>query len=221
MRDDALERVNAAIRDHFYGADLLAEMGFTESAQAVRDALPTTKMIRSGDLGEIFATEYVVGRTEFIVPLKRLRYKDDRDMAMRGTDVVGLRRADGRSHVLKVEAKSRETIQEPVVAEACDTLVQHDCRPKPATIAFTARMLRREGRDDDAEAFEDLQARQPRYDEMSHLVFVLSGNDPVPALRAHAGPREPIRDRRFVGMRIADHQAFIQTVFGVANAADG
>lgn len=221
MRDAALEAIQQAIRDHFYGTDLLAAMEFPASVQAVRDALPTTKMIRSGDLGEIFATEYVAGRTEFLVPLKRLRYKDDRDMAMRGTDVVGLRHVDGRPHVLKVEAKSRETIQAAVVVEACDTLVEHDCRPKPATIAFVARMLRREGRDADAAAFEDLQARQPRYEEMAHMVFVLSGNDPVPALRAQAGPRAPILDRRFVGLRIADHQAFIENVFNAVNAADG
>ncbi|MEX2172562.1 MAG: Hachiman antiphage defense system protein HamA [Pirellulales bacterium] len=219
-RDTAIAGIHAALRDHLYGADVLDQMDFPAAAQVVRDALPTEKKIRSGDLGEIFATEYVIGRTDFAVPLKRLRYKDDREMAMRGTDVVGLRYVNGRPHVLKLEAKSREVLRQAVIGEACDSLVEHDCRPKPATLAFIARVLRREGRDGDAASFEDLQARQPRYDEIAHMVFVFSGNDPVPALSAHAGPRGPVQDRRFVGMKIPDHQTFIAFVFDSLDAAD-
>ena len=218
-RATAMAAIQSAIRDHFYAADILDRMDFVEAARIVRDTLPTDKRVRSGDLGELFATEYVSQRTGFRVPLKRLRYKDDRNTALRGNDVVAIKRENGRVQVLKLEAKSREALQSEVVREACEALSQDDSRPKPSTLAFIARMLRLDNRDDEAREIEDLQTRAIRNEDITHAIFTFCGNDPVPALRAHAEPAPPISDRRFVGMRIADHQAFVASIFAMFDAA--
>ena len=82
--------------------------GYKKAAHVVKNRLPTGKAIRSGDLGEILATEYVDQETNSRVPIKRLRYKDDQQMAMRGDDVIAVRPGPKRmTQVLKVEAKSR------------------------------------------------------------------------------------------------------------------
>lgn len=92
-------------------AHVLQRLGKEAAAKYLRQKLPTTPSLRSGDLGEIYATEYIVERTEFSAPVKRLRWRDHREMAMRGDDVIGLRRpAEGQPiNFLKVEAKSEAT----------------------------------------------------------------------------------------------------------------
>ena len=51
--------------------------------------MPQTSRSRSGDLGEILATELVEEEIGLRVPVRRLRYKDGRNMAMRGDDFIG------------------------------------------------------------------------------------------------------------------------------------
>src|SRR5688500_17243241 len=87
-RANAMAAIRDAVHDNYFGSDVLERMGFEKAALIVKESLPTAKKVQSGDLGELFATEYVEQRTEFRVALRRLRYKDDRDMPLRGDDVI-------------------------------------------------------------------------------------------------------------------------------------
>jgi hypothetical protein len=71
-------------------AAALARLGKPAAAKMVTDLLPQTPQIRSGDLGEIYATEWIDAHSGYRAPIKRLRWKDHRDMAMRGDDVIGM-----------------------------------------------------------------------------------------------------------------------------------
>ena len=67
----------------------LARLGKKAAAEKIKNKLPTKKHIRSADLGEIYATEWIDAHCEgYVVPIKRLRWKDSSDMAMRGDDVI-------------------------------------------------------------------------------------------------------------------------------------
>ena len=213
QRGAAMKALLASVEDHFLGADILARMKFPRAAAVLDSRLPRGKRIRSGDLAEIIATEYVATHTEFTVPIKRLRHKDDREMSMRGDDIIGLHTANGTLAVLKAEVKSRETLQPSVVAAACTALEQHRGRPKPSTLGFIATQLRYTNRDAEAEQVERILDTRLGAKDIAHLVFTLSGNDPSPALGAHAAERRLIDDRRLIGLRVLDHQAFIHTVF--------
>ena len=68
----------------------LAKLGKVAAAEFILQKLPTSKSIRSGDLGEILATEYIAEQMPYTVPIKRLRWKDHRNTAMRGDDVIGI-----------------------------------------------------------------------------------------------------------------------------------
>jgi hypothetical protein len=109
-----------AVKDHLVGLAVIERIGgFKKAAKVIKNRLPTSKAIRSGDLGEILATEYVAQKTTYTVPIKRLRHKDDRQTSMRGDDVIGIRSAKGRRvQVLKVEAKSRAALATAVIEEA-------------------------------------------------------------------------------------------------------
>ena len=81
-----------------------------------RASFRQTKQIRSGDLGEIYATEWIDAHSGgYRAPIKRLRWKDHRNMAMRGDDVIGILQdaQTQRLHFLKTEAKSRVDAHHP------------------------------------------------------------------------------------------------------------
>jgi hypothetical protein len=53
-------------------------LGYNAAATILRERLPRSKTVRSGDLGEILASEFVEERLGFNVPIRRMRYKDGR-----------------------------------------------------------------------------------------------------------------------------------------------
>lgn len=208
------EAIEETVRDHFAGLDILSRIGKYKTAlEFIRNKLPLDKRTRSGDFGEVLASEYIDQFTEYRVPIKKLRWKDDRATTMRGNDVIAIRRVKSKSwRILKGESKSRTSLTPSVITEAIDGLNQHAGRPNPSSLAFIAHRLRELNRDDEAEVFEDLQSRTPRNDEVEQMVFTLTGNDPTSHLRkAHADKSTVIR--YFVGCVISDHQNFIQTIF--------
>jgi hypothetical protein len=199
------------VKDHFVSVETLERMGFARAARTLETRLPRKKNVRSGDLGEVLATEYIREYTGFAVPINRLRFKDDRDTTMRGDDILGFQTEQGRVRVLKAEAKSRAQLSHNVVGEACASLDNDSMRPNPSSLGFIASMLWEQDREEEAQAVDSLLEAPPANRDVEHLVFTLSGNDPTTALRRYAGRRQ-VR-RRLAGIRIPDHQAFIQQLF--------
>lgn len=212
-RDGILDCVCDAVEDHLVGARILARLEFPISAAHVESRMPQTKRARSGDLAEILATEYVHAHTDFEVPLKRLRHKDDREMAMRGDDIIALARSSAGPRILKGEVKSREALAPTVVGQACTALARHQGRPSPHTLSFIAMELRRTGRDADAARIEDLLVQSVRPQDVAHFVFTMSANDPADSLAAFATTGTGSPERNLVGLVVDDHQAFIRGVF--------
>jgi hypothetical protein len=214
VRASVEKALDESVKDHLVGLDILAKIGTYKQALAhIRNKLPVDKRVRSGDFGEILATEYANEFTEYRIPIKKLRWKDDRAVAMRGNDVVGIKKSRDRWHLLKGESKSRAKLTDQAVNEAVDGLHKHTGRPNPSSLAFIASRLHELGRHDEASVFDELQTRTLRLDEIEHMVFTLSGNDPVSCLNKHCDPaKTPVR-RHLVGCVIADHQQLIQGVF--------
>lgn len=204
------------VKSHFVRVESLQRMGFERAAAVLKSRVPTKVSVRSGDLGEILATEYVRERTDYQVPINRLRYKDDRDTTMRGDDTFGFRRVDGRTQVVKVEAKSRARLSTDVVRAACNSLKRPSAHPNPSSLGFIAGILRELDRDDEAEMVESVLEKKVADRDLEHLVFTLSGNDPLSVLKRHT--KGTIR-RSLVGIRIVDHQVFIRDVFEALHGA--
>jgi hypothetical protein len=208
--------LRSAVLDHLVGLDIIERMGgYPKAVHVIRNSVPTGKQVRSGDLGEIIATEYIDQVTEFRVPIRRLRYRDDRSMPMRGDDLIALHQGhDGQHHrVLKGEAKSGANMPASVIGEASDALCKYQGRPNPATLAFISTKLRRENRDDLAAIFEELQAGQLPAEALSHLIFALCGSDPSKHLGKHSKSAIPRIRRALVGMVVNDHPQFVADVY--------
>jgi hypothetical protein len=221
----------AAIVPGHYAAEehisrVLARLGKPSAAKLISGKLPTTKSIRSGDLGEILATEYIASHTAYAVPIKRLRWKDHRNMAMRGDDVIGIAQdqTTSRLQFLKVEAKSRATLSPGVITEARAALDKDGGLPSAHALSFISARLLELGDTVLADAIDDAQLKLGvPLQSVRHLLFTFSGNPPgsylSKSLQAYNGPIP----QSGVGLRIVGHAAFVGNVYDrvIANANNG
>jgi hypothetical protein len=96
--------IQETVEDHLAGLDIIARIGgYPKTIAFIRNKLPPDKRVRSGDFGEIIASEYVDQFTDYRVPIKKLRWKDDRTVAMRGNDVIGIKKAGKQSAIPGLE----------------------------------------------------------------------------------------------------------------------
>lgn len=224
-RAQVFDRILEVVRSHYLDqqvlADRLAELGVRKTARLIREQYPETKKARSGDLGEILAIEYAIRQMGYRVPILRLRWKDGRNMALRGDDVVGLAVRSGRVQFLKGESKSRQTISQAVIDEAANALVRNDGRPSRHAMLFVANRLRETGDPQTALIFEKALLEGINRTAVEHCLFTFSGNDPDPYLSAHLANYSGAMGLNVVGLKIDDHGEFIRTVYERCNARAG
>ena len=122
-REAELPRLRDLVRDHYIDpkttAKRIASLGAPKTAPILREHIPTQKKARSEDLGEILATEVAEQQLNCRVPIRRLRWKDGREMALRGNDIIGLAHDNNKKLLmLKGESKSRVALSTAVLDEA-------------------------------------------------------------------------------------------------------
>jgi hypothetical protein len=197
-------------------AGLLRTLGNSAAAKFIEEKMPTTPQIRSGDLAEILCTSYVNETTSYTQGIKRLRWKDHRNMSMRGEDVLAfnLNTANGRLDVLKAEVKSRATLTSSVVGEAREALSQNGGLPSPHAMSFVADRLHETGETVLADAIDKAQLKDGLdASRVLHVLFTLSGNDATSLLKKNLAGYSGAVTQKYVGLRVEAHQAFIKAVF--------
>ena len=226
-REIILEELSERVLDHYIAdeeiAEFFATLEFPEAAECIRTLLPTAPKSKSGDLGEILASEFIKERLEFEVPVKKLRDKDHREMAMRGEDVIGVA-YDGkdRLELLKCEAKSAHRLSKKTVNDARNALEKDHGRPSAHSLIFIARQLIQ--RDDPsmkkmgADLLKEAAKQEVPKSRLAHLMFTLSGNLETKIFRDDLDGADGAREQHSVSLRIKDHPRFIQTVFEEAGS---
>jgi Cap4 SAVED domain len=206
------------LRSHYDDMDRIAEdirdLGFVGAAAVLAERLPRTPRARSGELGEIFATELVEEELGFEVPVRRLRYKDGREMALRGDDFIGVRGdVAGTLYLLKGESKSRATLAKATIDEARIALSGDDGRPTAISLLFVAdRLMER----DDAKAIlgrairNEVALMAVPATRIDHVLFTMSGNAAPHALADNLQAASAERTHTVIHLRIEDHQEFIK-----------
>lgn len=204
-------------------ARALSRLGKPAAAALIEGKLPTTKNIRSGDLGEIYATEWIDAHSEYRAPIKRLRWKDHRNMAMRGDDVIGILQdpAANRLLFLKTEAKSRAALTTQVLNDARAGLDKDGGLPSAHALSFISARLLEMNNLPLADAIDDALLKHGiPVQNVKHLLFTFSGNAPdnllTTSLQAYTGPI----NQWGIGLRVEGHAAFIGAVYDrvIANA---
>jgi len=217
-----VQAIATAVPGHYAAeeriATALAKLGKPGAAKMIEDLLPETAQIRSGDLGEIYATEWIDAHSGgYRAPIKRLRWKDHRNMAMRGDDVIGLilDPATQRLRFLKTEAKSRIDLRAQALNEARIGLDRGGGLPSSHALSFiSARLMELGNAAPLVDAIDEALYRHGiPLASVTHLLFTLSGNSPqalmTQALQTYPGP---IRQWG-VGLHVDDHAAFVGAVY--------
>jgi hypothetical protein len=223
-RAGVLDDLRAVLRTHYVAADItaqrIADLGAPKTAKILRELLPKTKTARSGDLGEVLATEIAEQTLGFIVPVRRLRWKDGRNMALRGDDIIGIRvDANGKLvGLLKGESKSYARLTNAVLEKAAEVLDRDRGRPGRHAVLFIATRLRETGKDEDAALAAQLEGAVVAGfsgSTVEQFLLALTGIDPKALLASHlTSASKKKRPRHAVGVQIADHGDFIKLLFG-------
>lgn len=201
-------------------ANMVERLGKTGLANYIRTKLPTGKSMRSGDLGEILATTYIEEVTVWDKGVRKLRWKDHREMAMRGDDLlaVGIDEEDAELVFLKGESKSRATLRNSVVTQARKALNANGGLPTPHALAFLSDRLHEDGETAIADMIDAVQYGEGVHpSRVSHMIFTFSGNNPTDALTTDIMSYEGKIPQWSVGLHLEEHQAFIAAVYEKAS----
>lgn len=215
-----LDSLRELVRGHYVDpettAQRMASLGAPKTAELLREHLPTQKTARSGDLGEMLATEVAEQELRYRVPIRRLRWKDGREMALRGDDIIGMAHdGDEKLHILKGESKSRGSLSRVVLEEAGEALDRNRGRPTRHSVLFVAERLRDFGEHELAKELEEAVLTSFHGVPIAHMLFVLSAGPLENLLVAHLeGAAKRKRIRHAVGIRIRDHADFIALLYG-------
>lgn len=216
VQADLIGRVRGHYDDPKNIADDIEELGFPGAARILRERMPRDAKKRSGEVGEILAAEFIEHQTGFRIPVRRLRYKDGREMALRGDDFLGIEEADGNLNYLKGEAKSGLKMGGGVITDARTRLGDDDGRPTPISLLFVADRLL-EGDEDDKALGRQIRNEMGRRSilarQVSHGLFTLTGNDLRAELEADLDGAKSDHGYVSVNLRINDHQEFIAWIY--------
>ncbi|MCB1607007.1 MAG: DUF1837 domain-containing protein [Xanthomonadales bacterium] len=214
------------IRSHYDELDRIAKdverLGYQAASEILKAALPQTKKGRSGDLGEILATELVEEEVDLRVPVRRLRYKDGRNMAMRGDDFIGAGYgiAGDKLRLLKGEAKSNKSLSKATVTSARKVLNRDNGRCTPDSLLFVAnRLLESNDPGDNAlgrSLRDEVGLQILSADLIGHMLFTVSGNGPPISLKEDFDASGTDRDQYVVNVHIGDHQDFVAVMYAEA-----
>jgi len=208
------------IPDHYVDpisvARTLERLGKHAAAEKLRIKIPEAKKIRSGDIGEIAATDYIEDETPYIVPIRKLRWRDHRNMAMRGDDVIGVlfSRQDNTIKFLKTEAKGNKALSTNVLEKARAELDLDDGLPAPHALSFISERLNAMGEYELADRIEKAQLVDGiQSNQVEHLLFTFTQSNPDSLQKAAFDGYGGNIKQNSVGVKINNHQELIASVY--------
>jgi HamA len=228
-RDDGRETIMArlaeTVRSHYDSLERIAEdveeLGYADASAILRERLPRGKKARSGDLGEILASELTEEELGFQVPVRRMRFKDGREVALRGDDFIGVAYDEARQRLrlLKGESKSRLTLGKGTITSARKALNRNDGRCTPASLLFVADRLMDRGGEN--EVLGKILRKEVAHNSLppsriDHVLFTMSGNRAPDALTDDYEALDQTRRQHVVNLHIDDHQDFIAETYDEA-----
>lgn len=218
--DDLVSALVKIVPDHYIApdsvADILERLGKRAAAQKLKDKIPEVKKIRSGDIGEIITTDFIEEATNFYVPIRKLRWRDHRNMAMRGDDVIGVCIDSSNQSVcfLKAEAKAYQSLNNDALNKARAELDNDNGLPAPHALGFVIDRLKEIGEDTVAHLLEKAQLVDGiRVDQVEHLLFVLTASNPSSLQKDALFAYEGKIKQSSVGFRVRRHQELISRVY--------
>jgi len=145
------ERVKDSYVDARYLAKVLKNEGFPGVAQLLEDTFPSEKAqfgVRTGEFGEVVTEILFEDVFDLLIPVKKLRYKTNRDKASFGIDVIAFKLADNEADdeivFSEIKASKNKTYGIDEVIQETDELAAHSDKGRQkirTTIRFISQRL--------------------------------------------------------------------------------
>jgi len=183
LREQVKAHLAEAVLDHHIApgavAGVLRRRGFRKAAEILTGRLPADERTRTGNFGEVVASEHLRQRYGYEMPVFKLRYMDNPQMPMRGEDLIAFR--IGRRRTIDAlcvgESKAMKNFDAREVEDAHGRL-QLAYRPHPISLLLISNILHEKG---DALAdrvdviIETLATRPVRRE---NWIFIFTGSRP-------------------------------------------
>ena len=225
MFNDLVSQLASELPNHYIDpksvADTLERLGKKAAAQKVIIKMPQVKNIRSGDIGEILTADYIDESTDYTVPVRKIWWRDHRNMAMRGDDVIGIlfNKENQTINFLKAEAKSNKSLSTDVLKKARAELDLDEGLPAPHALAFVAERLREQGNIMVSDLIEKVQLIDGiNINQVEHLLFTFTASDPTKLQKVASENYAGDITQYSVGFKVNEHQKLIaETYQGAIN----
>ena len=222
-REKILPDLSEIIRSHYVEQEKISswvkKFGFPKTSDTLREVLPKNIKIRSGDLGEILATELLNEKSNMKVLVKRLRYKTGPEASLQGEDFIAINqdKLSSRLNLLKGEAKSGINISTTVVCKARCALNKDGGSCSSKSLLFIADILLKSdsiSMNKLGEKIEKLVLEKKSSEStIIHMLFTLSGNCPQKVLRLYLDEASDERKHIVVNFQINGHKEFVELIY--------
>jgi hypothetical protein len=221
-RKAARRRVKAAISEavldhHVFPAVIegaLKRIGFTKTLRLLSERLPREPRTRTGNFGEVLASEHLRQRYGYQMPVFKLRFMDHPNMPMRGEDLVAFRLKGKRviAGLCVGEAKTMQAFRSQEVQDAHDRLKQA-YHPHPVSLAMISSILHTQGSPLAEEVDKVLETLSVRSFPRDNWIFLVTGNAPTDPFSVVEAADDVIENLTCVNLCLGDLEVLIQDVF--------
>lgn len=195
-------------------ADRLQALGHAGAAAFFRTELPRNDRTRKGNFGEVVASEHLIQRYGYAMPVFKLRYRDS-NLPMRGEDIVAFK-IDGQQRITCViigEAKTIATYSADTVRRAHERL-QTAYHPRPMTLGMLAEILYTMDNAALASQIDDIAIRLARDAfPRENWIFLICQQCPADPFACLNGNGNTLPDLHCVNLSLADLTAFVNHLF--------
>jgi hypothetical protein len=193
----------------------LTKLGYLEAMEEL-DKRPHSPTTRKANFGEILASEYLSQTQGYQIPVYRLRYNPNPESSMKGDDVLAFKFGDpdGKGkEIVVVEAKVRSRFATQVVKKAY-TQLQAGHRPRPKSIIFIVTILRKEGRNDEADQVLEFLNKFANFQPVQrNLLFLVTGNQPRDPFRYVQEQQNVLRNLQAVNVPLSSLNSLVKELF--------
>jgi hypothetical protein len=129
----------------------LKENGLESIVKYLHKATANNTRVWNGTIGEAIATSYILGSTDYKIPVFKLRFAPNRKMAMHGDDLLGMSfKTDGTPEkLLVVEVKNYGSNPKQAIEKASDGLLKVQ-QGEITLLDFIINLLKTSGKYDQA-----------------------------------------------------------------------
>lgn len=195
-------------------ADRLQALGHADAATFFRDELPRNDRTRKGNFGEVVASEHLIQRYGYTMPVLKLRYRDS-NLPMRGEDIVAFK-IDEQQRITCViigEAKTVSTYSADTVRRAHERL-QTAYHPRPMTLGMLAEILYTMDNAALASQIDDIAIRLARDAfPRENWIFLICQECPADPFACLNGNGNTVPNLHCVNLSLADLTAFVNHLF--------